>query len=301
MIPVLYHYPMSPYSEKLRLAMGLRGIAWSSIQVSAQPPRGALDQLLGGYRRIPVLQWGAHFYCDTRLALDSLYDDDLPVTGLGADDEAVRDWAEREIFFAVVSVVSPTRVIRYLFRQLGLLGVGRFMRDRARMMRNATVDVLTPERARKAVQEFIEHLAVRLSSGPYLSGATPGYLDLCCYHPLWMARQIDPRVTSAWPLTVSQWMTRMEAPGHGEVYPTVWDRVFEDIAESQSPFTAAVAEPYQMGECVAVAPSDYARDETSGELATFDKDRIVISRTLGSGQVIYLHFPRKGFELRRLQ
>ena len=96
-------------------------------------------------------------------------------------------------------------------------------------------------------------------------------------------------------------MTRMEAPGHGEVYPTVWDRVFEDIAESQSPFTAAVAEPYQMGECVAVAPSDYARDETSGELATFDKDRIVISRTLDSGRLIYLHFPWKGFELRRLQ
>ena len=56
-----------------------------------------------------------------------------------------------------------------------------------------------------------------------------------------------------------------------------------------------------MGERVAVSPSDYARDETSGELAGLDKDRIVISRTLASGQVIYLYFPRKGFELRRLQ
>ena len=301
MTPVLYHYPMSPYSEKLRLAMGLRGVAWSSIRVSPQPPRDALDQLLGGYRRIPVLQTGAHFYCDTRLAFESLYDGDSTVTHLDADDEALRDWAEREIFFAVFSVVSPIKVLGFLARQVGLLGVGRFMRDRARMMRNATLDVLTPELARKAVQEFIEHLAVRLSSSPYLSGATPGYLDLCCYHPLWMARQIDPRVTSAWPLTVLQWMTRMETPGHGEVYPTVWDRVFEDIAQSQSPFTGAVTEPYQMGECVAVAPSDYARDETSGDLAGLDKDRIVISRTLGSGQVIYLHFPRKGFELRRLQ
>jgi glutathione S-transferase len=292
---------MSPYSEKLRLAMGLRGVAWSSIRVSPQPPRDALNQLLGGYRRIPVLQRGAHFYCDTRLAFESLYDSDSTVTHLNADDEALRDWAEREIFFAVFSVVSPIKVLGFLARQVGLLGVGRFMRDRARMMRNATLDVLTPERARKAVQEFIEHLAVRLSSSPYLSGATPGYLDLCCYHPLWMARQIDPRVTSAWPPTVSQWMTRMEAPGHGEVYPTDWDRVFQGIAESQSPFTGSVTKPYQMGECVAVAPSDYARDETSGELTSLDKDRIVISRTLGSGQVIYLHFPRKGFELRRLQ
>ena len=80
--------------------MGLRGVAWSSIRVSPQPPRDALDQLLGGYRRIPVLQRGAHFYCDTRLAFESLYDGDSTVTHLDADNEALRDWAEREIFFS---------------------------------------------------------------------------------------------------------------------------------------------------------------------------------------------------------
>ena len=95
---VLYHYPMSPYSEKLRLAMALRGIAWLSIQVSPQPPRGKLDRVLGGYRRIPVLQRGAHFYCDTRLAFEALHDDDPSVTHLDAADETLRDWAEREIF-----------------------------------------------------------------------------------------------------------------------------------------------------------------------------------------------------------
>ena len=300
MIPVLYHYPMSPYSEKLRLAMGLRGIAWSSIQVSAQPPRGALDQLLGGYRRIPVLQWGAHFYCDTRLAFDSLYDDDLSVTQLDSDDEAVSDWAEREIFFAVFSVVSPTRVIRYLFRQLGLMGGGRFVRDRTRMMRDATLETLGPEHARKAVQEFVTHLATRLSCSPYLSGAAPGYLDLCCYHPLWMVCQLDRRVGSNWPLSVSAWMGRMDLLGHGEALPATWEVVLHDIAENQSVVTGLVAKPYQVGECVGVAPSDYARNETTGELAIVDEDRIVISRTLDSGNVIYLHFPRKGFELRRV-
>ena len=196
MTPVLYHYPMSPYSEKLRLAMGLSGIAWASIQVSPQPPRGALDQILGGYRRIPVLQRGAHFYCDTRLAFEALHYDDPSVTQLGADDEALRDWAEREIFFAMFSVVSPITVLGFLARQLGILGVLRFTRDRTHMMRNATLDVLTAEQAQKAVQEFIAHLGVRLSASLYLSGKQPGYLDLCCYHPLWMACQIDRRVAT---------------------------------------------------------------------------------------------------------
>ena len=301
MTPVLYHYPMSPYSEKLRLTMGLRGLAWSSIQVSPQPPRADLDRILGGYRRIPVLQRGAHFYCDTRLAFEALHDEDPSATHLGADDEALRDWAEREIFFAVFSVVSPIKVLGFLARQMGLLGVGRFMRDRTQMMRNATLDVLTAERARKAVREFIAHLGVRLSASLYLSGTAPGYLDLCCYHPLWMACQIDRRVASAWPPSVSQWMKRMGALGHGEGSPATWDRALQDIAENQSVFAGVVVEPYQVGERVGVSPSDYARDETAGDLVSLNKDRIVMSRTLDAGNVIYLHFPREGFELRRLQ
>ena len=299
MTPVLYHYPMSPYSEKLRLTMGLRGVAWSSIQVSPQPPRGTLDNLLGGYRRIPVLQRGAHFYCDTRLAFEALHDDDASATQLDADDEALRDWAEREIFFAVFSVVSPVKVLGFLTGQMGLLGVVRFMRDRTHMMRNATLDVLAAERARTAVQDFIAHFGVRLSTNLYLSGKQPGYLDLCCYHPLWMTCQIDPRVASTWPPTVSRWMKRMDALGHGEVVPVTWDLALQDIAENQSVVAGVVVEPYQVGERVGVAPTDYARDETAGELVSMDADRIVMSRMLESGHAIYLHFPRKGFELRR--
>ena len=301
MTPVLYHYPMSPYSEKLRLTMGLRGMAWSSLQVSPQPPRGALDQVLGGYRRIPVLQRGAHFYCDTRLAFEALHADDPSAAHLDADDEALRDWAEREIFFAVFSVVSRTKVLGFLAGQMGVLGVVKFMRDRTHMMRNATLDVLTAERARKAVGKFIAHLGVRLSASLYLSGTAPGYLDLCCYHPLWMACQIDRRVASTWPPTVSQWLKRMGALGHGEASPASWDRALQDIAENQSVVAGVVVEPYQVGERVGVTPSDYARDETAGELMSLNKDRIVMSRTLDSGHVIYLHFPREGFELRRLQ
>ncbi len=301
MTPVLYHYSMSPYSEKLRLTMGLRGMAWSSILVPPQPPRGALDRILGGYRRIPILQWGAHFYCDTRLAFEALHADDPSAAHLDVDDEALRAWAEREIFFAVFSVVLPIKVLGFLARQTGLLGVGKFMCDRAQMMRNATLDVLTAERARKAVCEFIAQLGVRLSTTPYLSGAVSGYLDLCCYHPLWMACQIDRRVALAWPPTVSQWMKRMDAFGHGEVLPATWDRALQDIAENQSVVARVVAEPYQVGERVGVAPSDYARDETAGELVRLGNDRIVISRTLDSGHVAYLHFPRQGFELRRIQ
>ena len=47
--PILYHYSTSPYSEKLRLALGMAGMQWGSVIVPAQPPRPFLNVLLGGF------------------------------------------------------------------------------------------------------------------------------------------------------------------------------------------------------------------------------------------------------------
>jgi len=69
---ILHHYPMSPYSEKIRLAFGLKGIAWHSVIISPMMPRPDLTPMTGGYRRTPVMQVGADIYCDTQLILRTL-------------------------------------------------------------------------------------------------------------------------------------------------------------------------------------------------------------------------------------
>ena len=66
---ILHHYPLSPYSEKIRLALGLKGLSWRSVDVPVWTPRPKLTPMTGGYRRIPILQIGAEFYCDTLLIL----------------------------------------------------------------------------------------------------------------------------------------------------------------------------------------------------------------------------------------
>ena len=129
-VPILYHYPMSPYSEKLRLTMGLLQRPWLSAQVAAYPPRAALAAVVGGYRRIPVLQIGAHIYCDTRLAFAALMGDESGYLSLTDRDEALRQWAEQEVFFAVLAASSHYRALRYLTRELSILGLLRFLRDR---------------------------------------------------------------------------------------------------------------------------------------------------------------------------
>src|SRR5262245_61925250 len=66
---ILHHYPLSPYSEKARLAMGLKGLSWNSVEIPVWTPRPKLTPMTGGYRRTPILQIGADFYCDTLLIL----------------------------------------------------------------------------------------------------------------------------------------------------------------------------------------------------------------------------------------
>jgi len=66
---ILHHYQLSPYSEKIRLALGLKALSWRSVEIPVWTPRPKLTPMTGGYRRTPILQLGAEFYCDTLLIL----------------------------------------------------------------------------------------------------------------------------------------------------------------------------------------------------------------------------------------
>jgi glutathione S-transferase len=66
---ILHHYDFSPYSEKVRLALGYKHLAWHSVETPMMAPKPDLVPLTAGYRRAPVLQIGADIYCDSLLIL----------------------------------------------------------------------------------------------------------------------------------------------------------------------------------------------------------------------------------------
>jgi len=298
-VPILYHYPMSPYSEKLRLTMGLLQLPWLSAQVAAYPPRAELAAVVGGYRRIPVLQIGAHVYCDTRLAFAALMGHESGYWGLTDRDEALRQWAEEEVFFAVIATSSPYRAVKHLTRELGILGLLRFVLDRIAMTRDAKIGQPDAKTARDVLSSFVSHLADRLTTDVCLSGQEIGYLDLCCFHPLWMACQVDSSITALWPSAVGKWFKKIQDLGHGEASPVTSQIIADAIAE-QTVFSGGVVEPpFMAEEPVMVRPNDYARDESCGMLVHLDEWRIVLVRTLADGGRVFLHFPRHGFEISR--
>jgi len=302
--PILYHYLASPYSEKLRLALGVTGIQWGSVIVPTQPPRPSLDIFLSGYRRIPVLQIGAHFYCDSALAFDALagVSDRLKPAGpLSKADELLRRHAEDRIFFAVIAAAPPISVLRLLAQDLGLFGLFRFLKDRSDMMKGSTVEKLSQRAAARLVEDFVMQLNGLLKQDQFLGGAHVGYLDLCCYHPLWMASVINREMLSALPPMVQAWMRRIAALGHGRSVLVserqIYDRVTGDRFQD---FVGELSGAFARDSLVSVRPTDYARDSTEGHLVFMDEHQCVIKRNLPSGDAAFLHFPISGFEVRAL-
>jgi len=57
---ILHQFAASPFSEKLRLVLGFKGLAYQSVKVPAIMPKPDVVALTGGYRRTPFLPMGFH-------------------------------------------------------------------------------------------------------------------------------------------------------------------------------------------------------------------------------------------------
>src|SRR5258706_2134759 len=183
---ILHHYQLSPYSEKIRLALGLKGLNWSSVEIPIWTPRPKLTPMTGGYRRTPILQIGADFYCDTLLILGVLEKrgstGSLYPSGQEGVARAFGWWIEKGSFMNAVCLT------------LGNLGgkLPQELIDERRPFFNVSIDPaeLLPKRA-TYLQRFNAHiawLAEVLGDGrKFLLRATPTAADLSSYHPLWLA------------------------------------------------------------------------------------------------------------------
>ena len=109
---ILHHYETSPYAEKVRLGLGLKGLAWASVEIPVIMPKPDLTALTGGYRKTPVLQIGADIYCDSQLIMRELErrhpSPSFYPAGRGSAD-ALAWWAEKTMFSPAVSIVFAKR------------------------------------------------------------------------------------------------------------------------------------------------------------------------------------------------
>ena len=232
---ILHHYPLSPYSEKIRLALGLKGVPWKSVEIPVWTPRPKLTPMTGGYRRTPIFQIGAEFYCDTLHIL-------RVVEGLGSSGslypkgeealvKALSWWIEKGSFMNAVCLTIGN-----------MPGLPKELIEERRPLFRINLD---PEELRskralylQRVNAHIAWLAQALSDGrKFILGADPSAADLSAYHPVWFARQNGGQEVNeliAFACVIDPWYKRVAAIGHGTSSEMSPDQAIE-IAKANEP------------------------------------------------------------------
>jgi len=296
---ILHNFATSPFSEKIRLIFGMKGLAWRSVEIPMMLPKPELMPLTGGYRKTPVMQIGADIYCDTQRIIRELErrfpQSSLMPRGHGLP-YAVGFWADRPFFMATVPVI---------FAEIGDALPDEFKKDREAMSGNFSVE--TMKRAAPFMRDqwraHAGFLAEQLSDGrSFLEGDNPGIADAHGYMNLWFLKGALPDLADAFLSEWSKlgfWFTRLSAIGHGE-------KTEMDAKEALAIAKAAepTAEPSEdehdprglkPGMRVSVAADDYGRDPVEGEIIYSKAQEIAIRRTDPAVGTVAVHFPRAGF------
>ncbi|MDD5325210.1 MAG: glutathione S-transferase family protein [Polaromonas sp.] len=303
---ILHHYPTSPFSEKIRLILGYKKLAWKSVIIPAIMPKPDLLALTGGYRKTPVLQIGADLYCDTALIADvlehlqpqpTLY----PEPGKGMA-RTLAQWADTTLFWTSMAFNLQARGAAQLFEKAGPDAARAFVEDRKAM--SVGMMRLHPVDAAAAYKSYLRRLSDMLTDWPFLQGEVPCITDFAMLHPLWFTRVRTPVLADIFNLTpaVLDWMDRMDAIGHG---------VMEKFSAQQAIAVAAAATPaplsddifqdehgIPLGRRVLVSAESFGPEPTEGELIAATRMHYTLRRSDARAGTVHVHFPRIGYSLR---
>lgn len=296
---ILHHYDLSPYAEKIRLSLGLKGLSWRSVQTPMVMPKPDHVELTGGYRRVPVLQVGADVYCDTHLitrVLDGLQGSPpLAPPGREVEELAFSRWAETTFMMVV----------------LALFGIGgvfpeEFVEDRSRTMVPPGSDLSqTPQILPTKLTQIranLDRLAQQLSDGrAFVFGEAPCAADFSAFHPIMMMGIHERTAALLAPHPeIAAWMERVRAIGHGKPEPM---EAAEAIAVARDATPAAFpGEPVWPdgmgpGTPVVVLHDEYGSGTVAGELAPSGLHEIAVRRRTERAGEVVVHFPREDFSV----
>lgn len=304
---ILHHYAASPFSEKTRLLLGHKKLAWKSVIIPAVMPKPEVVTLTGGYRRTPVLQLGADIYCDTALIADvlehlqpepTIYPE--PEKGLS---RILAQWADSSLFWAAMAYNLQPKGAAELFATLPPEAAKAFGEDRAKMS-TGNMARLRPGDAAAAYKSYLRRLSDMLDDKPFLLGEVPSIADFSAYHPLWYTSRIHA-VKGILELTpaVVDWMDRMKAIGHGSLEKiTAADAIAE--AKAATPKTVLTDSTFQdehgipLGSAVTVRAESFGLEETPGTLVAATRTHYTLARESEATGTVHVHFPRIGYVLK---
>lgn len=295
---ILHHYPMSPFAEKIRAILGTKQLAWQSVIIPRVMPKPDVIALTGGYRKTPILQIGADIYCDTALIARKLNqlapEPDLYPKNCAASAESFAAWADSVLFNAAVALVFQPHVIAKTFAGQEQ-ELQTFVADRTAMRKGATLPRTGLDVAKAIVNRFLRNFDGQLQSGSrFIFGDAPTIADFSVYHPLWFI-WTKPIVSELLPpfSALTRWLETMKALGHGTSTELASKDAVIIANDSQTQLTQQqnCLEKFNLGDEIAVQPTDYGIDPVKGKLIYSDEYEIVVLRSDEHAGEVAVHFP----------
>lgn len=294
---LLHQYDSSPFSEKVRVCLGIKGLAWGAVDEPVIMPKPELTRLTGGYRRIPVMQIGADIYCDSQLIVRELErrfpEPTLFPSGDAGLVHATALWTDRATFQAAVAII---------FGGLGDRVPPEFVKDRealsGRPFDTAAMSAAVPHMRR----QFRAHAALiseQLSDGRvFVGGDRPGLADANCYYNFWFVRAAFPPACDVFEDLphISPWLERVRTIGHGKRTEVSREEALA-IARRGRPEAPCGAADELIGKQVTVFADDYGREPIAGTLVGATEHQVSVQRSDPELGEIVVHFPRIGFAI----
>ncbi|MEK6638342.1 MAG: glutathione S-transferase family protein [Pseudomonadota bacterium] len=291
---ILHHYPMSPFSELLRIALGHKGVAWKSVIIPNMAPKPDLIPLTGGYRKTPVLQIGADIYCDTAIAIEAI-EAAHPVPSffpapMGRTGAFATMWASGPLFSPSVATamakIAGNLPPEFWADRKALFG---FDPDR--------FTVLGPH-LKSQFEATLARADDALDDGrAILGGADAGYADFALYINVWFQRLFNPQAPVLDPFpNVKLWADRVATIGHG----TSTELSAQDalaIAKDATPAVVELVEAhtgFTAGQSVTVRTEDPGANPVAGKLVRLTSRDIAVLRDDPQVGTVAVHFPRLG-------
>jgi glutathione S-transferase len=301
---ILHHYAMSPFSEKIRLIMGLKKLSWRGVSIPQVMPKPDAIALTGGYRKTPVLQNGADIYCDTALIArvleaqqptPTLYPTELPLA------VPLAQWADSFLFQESVVWAMQPAGIPSMSTLVPPEQLKIFAADRA-AMRGAFPRPTLPDGTAQ-LKAHLTALETQLAGGgPWLLGTAPCIADFSVAHCLWFIRLARPvaALLGEYP-DVSAWLDRVSAIGHHQHTEMSGSDAIAIAASAagHAPVAVMAGGGFSPNDAVTIAATDYGTDAVAGTLVGLSGSEAVIRRVDPRAGTVHVHFPRFGFQIRK--
>jgi glutathione S-transferase len=301
---ILHHYPLSPVAEKVRIALGIKKLAWKSVEHSRMPPRPELFAMTGGYRRIPAMQIGADLYCDSLCILRELErrfptPTFFPGPGKGMP-LAVSRWTDGPMF---------DLTFRLAFAPMMDKLPAELVTDRARLYLGPAADLRSEAadlpHTLAQLRGQLGWLDTQLGSGKrFLTADEPSIADALAWYLMWFIRA---RYEKAGEFLaefdkLAAWEERMKKIGHGT--PTnMTPAEALAVAKAAEPTAARKEDPrdpqgLKPGMTVAITQNRDSGDKPiEGVVHAVDRDTLVVLHDDSACGRTAVHFPRVGIRV----